>query len=51
MDQMVGLLCSLLLALLNMANGSIQCNYCGIRKLCDTKYDPGELFAVIDILN
>ncbi len=51
MFKTVGLLCFLLLAIINMGNGSIECNYCGIRKLCDTKYDPGELFAVFGILN
>ena len=31
----------ILLTMLSTARGRIECNYCGIRKLCDLKYDPG----------
>ena len=35
----------LMFASLSSVNGSIQCSYCGIRQLCDTKFDPGERYS------
>ena len=37
-----GLLALVLAALIYPATASIQCSYCGIRQLCNLKFDPGK---------
>jgi hypothetical protein len=43
MDTYVGagLFFLVVVQILSPVHCRIQCNYCGIRKLCDLKYDPG----------